>query len=156
MCKFNSSITINATCKLSFINRLQKSLTVSTFVITPINEMVSRVQLYYKYRLGYKLFLIDVTNSLCDYINGKEESKVLDFIMPQVQIYSTPKVSCPYSGPFNIRNLPLNWSIFDYVFLPTGSFMFNLTIHANKYFLWNGKFYFTIPEGKTAEDDRMG
>lgn len=147
---------VNGTCKLNFITRLQKSLTISAFAIKTINELTGRLQLFYKYRLGYKQFLIDVTSNVCDYIDGKAGSKVMDFIMPVVQKYVGRKFTCPYSGTFNVKNMPLNWEIFDNVFLPTGSFMMNITLTVGSSFLWNCKIYFNVPEVKTAEDDRMG
>lgn len=115
-----------------------------------------RIQLFYKYRSGYKLFLIDVTTNLCDYINGDGASKLMDFMFPAVQKYSVRKIKCPFTGSLNIKNMPINWGIFNYAFLPTGSFLLNVTLNANRNFHFNGKIYFNVPEGKTVEDDRMG
>lgn len=43
------------------------------------------------------------------------------------------------------------------MFLPVDNYMLNITVFANENEkIWNGKFYFLIPEGKTIEDDRMG
>lgn len=56
----------------------------------------ARIQLYYKYRVGYKLFLIDVTASNVDEnISGaeKSKSKILDYLMPTVRIYYPRKLS---------------------------------------------------------------
>lgn len=95
---------------------------------------------------------------MCEYVSGKAPSKLMDYIMPVVNKYSVRNMTCPYSGRIHIKELPVNGKIFDYVFLPAGSYMINLTLLTNhgKDYMWNAKFYFIIPEGKTIEDDRMG
>lgn len=47
-------------------------------------------------------------------------------------------------------------ALVDYLFLPAGDFVLNLTLSMKNGVIWNGKLYFILPEGKTAEDDRMG
>lgn len=47
-------------------------------------------------------------------------------------------------------------AIIDYMFLPAGNYMVKFTLSMNDEFIWNGKFFFILLEGKTAEDDRMG
>lgn len=157
MCSYNPEIYSNVSCKLSFINRLQKSYTVKLFIKKRIDSSISNVQLYYKFRNGYQLFLVNVSTDLCAYIKGDAPSKVLDYMVPWVNQYAEPKIHCPCSGWFQIKDMPLNGKIFDYLFLPVGNYMLNSTLRLkNGTFLWNSKFYFIIPEGKTIEDDRMG
>lgn len=156
LCKVNPKFSMNSTCKLSFINRLEKSLTVSNFVIDPIDNVMGRVQLYYKFRSGYKPMLVDVTCNLCDFFKGAEESKVMNLLIPKLQTYAGRNFTCPYQGIFTIKNMPINMGIFDYLFIPAGSYMLNLILRLKQEFFWNGKLYFFLPEGKTTDDDRMG
>lgn len=157
VCQFSPRYTTNGSCKLNFITRLQKSVTINSFVTKVIETVTGHVQLYYKFRNGYKLFLVNVKTDMCDYTSGKAPSKLMDYIMPAVNKYSVRNLTCPYSGWIRIKELPINGAIFDYVFLPVGNYMLNLTLFtAGNHYMWNSKFYFIIPEGKTIEDDRMG
>lgn len=43
------------------------------------------------------------------------------------------------------------------MFAPVGNYMENVTITTStNELIWNGCIYFTIPAGKTIEDDQMG
>lgn len=157
LCKFNPKMAVNGTCKLSFINRLEKSMSVSSFVTKPLDDIMGRVQLLYKFRSGYKPLLINVTCNVCDFLKGKVvDSLLFNMIMPKLQVYSARKFMCPHQGLFSIQKMPINMGVVDYLFIPAGSYMLNLTLSVKKELLWNGEMYFILPEGKTAEDDRMG
>lgn len=157
VCKFNPEYTANATCKLNFITRLQKSFTINSFVTKEIRNVIGHVQLYYKFRSGYKMFLVDIKTDMCAYVSGKVQSKLMDYIMPVVNKYSFRKLVCPYSGWIRVKDMPVNGSIFDYVFLPVGNYLLNLTLlTTGDEYMWNAKFFFIIPDGKTIEDTRMG
>lgn len=120
---------------------------------------MGHTQLYYRFRNGYQIFLIDRIISICDYLNHKAESKIIDIVLPTLKKYVTsPKNwTCPFQGRFDFEKLPINGALLNNMFLPTGSYMVNITAFVNENVeLWNGKFYFIIPEGKTIEDDRMG
>ncbi|KAJ6633327.1 Sphingosine kinase 2 [Pseudolycoriella hygida] len=150
----------NSTCKLNFISRLKKSLTVSSYVIKPVTDIIGYCQLYYRFRAGYKLFLINLDINLCDYFNKKAPSKILDIVMPVVNkhLRRNRPVTCPESvGRLEFKNIPVNSELFKFVFLPTGHYMLNLTGTTKEGdLLWNGKFYFDVPDGKTIDADRMG
>lgn len=64
---------------------------------------------------------------------------------------------CPFIGQFDIVEMPITGEFVNNMFVPTGDYMINVTFNTNTTdLIWNGRFYFTIPEGKTIEDDRMG
>ncbi len=130
-----------------------------------INDAVGYGQLYYRYRKGYEIFLIDVNVNLCDYLNKKASQKLIDIVLPHMQkhlVFNTGRnLSCPFIGQFEIVKFPLSGSIFKMLFLPVGDYMVNLTVSFGSIesldkFIWNGKVFFNVPAGKTIEDDRMG
>lgn len=103
------------------------------------------------------MFLVDIKTDMCAYVSGKVQSKLMDYIMPVVNKYSFRKLACPYSGWIRVKDMPINGSIFDYVFLPVGNYLLNLTLlTTGDEYMWNAKFFFIIPDGKTIEDTRMG
>lgn len=115
--------------------------------------------MYYKFRSGFKLFLVDVNINLCEYLNNKTSSKIIDIVFPTLKLYTKieQQWKCPFFGQFDINKLPLTGALLNNMFVPVGDYMLNLTATtASKELIWNGKFYFTIPEGTTIEDDRMG
>lgn len=129
------------------------------FITKPIDRILGHTQLYHRFRSGYQIFLIDRIINVCEYLRHKTISKIIDLVLPKLKDYITSNVtlSCPYYGRFDLEKLPLVGGTFDNMFLPVGNYFLNLTVFGNeKDFIWNGKFYFIIPEGKTIEDDRMG
>lgn len=164
--KYNPKYTENCSCKPNFVTRVQKSITSICFIKKRIDNAIGYAQLYHKFRSGYKLFLIDTNINLCDYVNNKIGSKIIDFVYPSIlkHITTPRRLRCPYYGQLNVENLPINGELFNNMFLPVGEYMVNLTATAKivenktekEEFVWNGKFYFIIPAGKTIEDDRMG
>lgn len=157
VCRFNPDYVVNGSCKLSFITRLQKKFAIKSFVTKVIDNVVGHVQLYYRFRTGYKFFLVDIKTDMCAYMNGEVQSKLMDFIMPVVNKHTLRNFTCPYSGIISVKDMPLNGAMFDYVFLPVGNYLLNVTLlTTGNVYMWNAKFYFIIPEGKTIEDDRMG
>lgn len=125
-----------------------------------IDLAVAHTQLYYRFRSGYQLFLIDRMVDLCGYINNKTTSKIIDMVLPTFKRYFTSNVTlaCPYQGRFDLVRLPLTGGLLNNMFIPVGSYYVNITVFANKKkdLFWSGQFYFIIPEGTTIEDDRMG
>lgn len=161
ICKFNPKLSTGGSCKLSFLTRMQKVLNLRMDMPKTVDNMTARIQLLYKFRNGYVPLLIDVTTSVCDYLNGKREevhTKVLGFILDAMQPYVNRSPACPYVGRFDITDMPVNMAVLNYVFLPAGNYILNLTVSdgIKDDYIWNGKIYFILPEGKTAEDDRMG
>lgn len=80
-------------------------------------------------------------------------------VLPTFKKYfsSDQNLTCPYYGRFDIDKLPITGAIFNNMFLPVGNYMANVSVATNeKELVWEGRFYFVIPEGKTIEDDRMG
>lgn len=119
------------------------------------------VQLFYKYRTGYKLFLINVDIDACDYVRNKFVSKAMDLVWPTVKKHITTDpgqdFTCPFIGRVDFTNVPLNGALVNNTFVPVGDYMLNITsvTRSNEY-IWNGRFYVNIPEGKTIKDDQMG
>lgn len=161
ICWYNTSFTSNCTCKLNFITRMDKSFTSYCNITKKMDDVLGYSQLYHRFRSGYKLFLIDTNINLCDYMKNKTTSKIIDLVLPKLLPYWSgdvgQKLDCPFFGRMYIVNMPLNGAIFNNMFIPVGDYMLNLTATTSKgELIWNGRFYFTIPEGKTIEDDRMG
>lgn len=162
-CKTNPELTTNSSCKLSFINRTTKSLTVDYVNKIKVDKILGYLQVYHRYRLGYKLFLIDLHVNICDYLNGNVASKLLDIAMPILRNYFyTPhsNLTCPFNGQFAIRNLPLTSDLFANHFLPTGRYIVNFTMTTKMFkvekFIWFVKVFFEVPQGKTVEDEGLG
>lgn len=97
---------------------------------------------------------------MCDYLKNTTGSKIFDIVLPTMRKYLTidpdKDLSCPFVGRFDIRNFPINGALLLNMFVPVGDYMVNLTSFTNNEYIWNGRFFFNIPEGKTIEDDRMG
>lgn len=128
-------------------------------ITKPLDRIFGRTQLFHRFRSGYQIFLVDRQINACDYLKNKAVSKIIDIVLPKFQDYlvSNETLGCPYQGRFDIDMLPLNGALMNNMFLPVGNYYVNLTVYTNETeFVWNGKFYFIIPEGKTIEDDRMG
>lgn len=114
-------------------------------------------QLYYRYRTGYRIFLINVSEDFCDYVNARSfKSKIISFLVPVISTYSNQVLACPFSTPYVIDKMPIDASAFENPFLPVGKYYFNLTETTHDVWIWSGQFHFTIPEGKTIEYDGMG
>lgn len=161
ICKFNPKFTANSTCKLNFITRTDKSFTGVGIITEKLDNIHVHMQLYYKYRSGYKPFLVDMTTNLCEYLRKREMSKIFDIFLPIAKKYVKTgpgqELTCPYIGPISIVELPLNGSFVNTIFFPVGDYLVNVTyLTSSMEYIYNGKFYVTIPEGKTIEDDRMG
>lgn len=158
-CHYNPKFTKNCSCKLNFINRMQKSYTSKCFFTKPIDRIFAHTQLYHRFRSGYQIFLIDRLINICDYFHNNAGSKIIDIAFPTLTKYITSPLpfKCPYYGHFDVVGLPLTGPLMNNLFLPVGNYMLNLTVfHNETELIWNGKYYFIIPEGKTIEDDRMG
>lgn len=126
-----------------------------------MDDIFYRVQLYYKYRSGFKLFLVDVNTNICDYIREKSVSKIFDLIWPTLKQYITTSpgqdLRCPFIGKFSLNKWPANGGIVNNMFIPAGDYLLNNTfLTSSMEYIWNGKFFFNVPEGRTIEDDRMG
>lgn len=118
-----------------------------------MDDVIGYTQLYYKFRSGYKLFLVDVNINVCDYITNKTHSKIIELVLPTLRNYLKLDVGqfleCPFIGRLDVINFPLTSGLFNNMFIPVGDYMVNLTATTNeKEMIWNGKFYFNIPEGK--------
>lgn len=158
-CAYNLNFTANCSCKLNFITRMQKSFTAPCLITKPLDNIFGHTQLYHRFRSGYQVFLVDRIISVCDYLSNKTKSPIIDIALPSMLPYFTSPTNwtCPFQGRLDVAALPLNGALLNNMFLPVGNYMLNITVFANENEkIWNGKFYFLIPEGKTIEDDRMG
>lgn len=159
-CRHNPEFVDFYSCKLNFINRLTKSISAFAYIKKPLDDVNFNLKLFYKFRTGYKMFLADTTINLCDYLKNITGSKVLDILLPKFLPYLTSPtgtLSCPLYGGHNVTKMPISGETFNNMFIPVGDYMLNMsTTTAKNELIWNVNFYFTIPEGKTAEDDRMG
>lgn len=138
---------------------MQKSFTAFCNLTKSLDDVRTHTQLFYKYRNGYQLFLIDLRLHICEYLTNKTSSRLLDVVMPTISQYLVidQNFTCPFIGRFDVVNMPILGSFFNNMFVPVGDYMANVTFNTNKTeLIWNGQFYFTIPAGKTIEDDRMG
>lgn len=138
---------------------MKKSFTAKCNLTQPLDDVTSHTQLYYKYRNGYQLFLVDIYLKACDYLRNKAGSKLMDIVWPTISQYlkTDQNFTCPFVGRFDIVNMPVTGSFLNNMFVPVGDYMGNVTMTTStNELIWNGKFYFNIPAGKTIEDDRMG
>lgn len=157
--KYNPRYIANCTCKLNFITRMEKSMTFHCKAIKLVDNIDLHVQLYYKYRNGFQMFLIDLHVNACDYLSKNTTSKIMETFWPKITKYliTDQEMVCPFIGRFDVVNLPVNGGFLNNMFLPVGDYMLNLTINTNsKEFLSNVKLFINIPAGKSIEDDRMG
>lgn len=115
------------------------------------------VTLYYRYRAGYKKFLIDVNADFCAYHDNKMGSGVLDLIREQFKEYSTDLWHpCPYvPGNLSISDLPLTASLVNNLFVPAGDYklIVDTRIGEERIMIM---IFFVVPAGRTLEDDKMG
>lgn len=77
-----------------------------------------------------------------------------------MRAYSNVVPMCPWNVPFEINKMPVNGNIFENPFLPVGKYYMNITERAGSLasstWLWSGQFHFTIPEGRSIENDSLG
>lgn len=154
-CKFNDDYCTNSTCKLSFVNRKDKTATVGCNVIKPINLVHTKVTMFYRFTSGYRKFLIDLDLEFCKFMDGSLTSAFMDVTMKVIKMYSNLDHPCPYIGNHSIVNMPLNSAIFGHQFVPAGQYLIDVNVQSNGTTVVFVKFYFDIPTG-TSEDDQMG
>lgn len=124
-----------------------------------MDNVRTHTQLFYKFRNGFQSFLVDIHLNACDYLRNKATSKLFDIVLPTIKeyLFTDQNFTCPFGGRFDIVNMPVTGDFLNNMFVPVGDYMANVTVNTNENeLIWNGKFYFTIPAGKTIEDDRMG
>lgn len=115
-------------------------------------------QMFYRYRTGWRIFLVNFRDNFCDYVTkNNTKSIVLNLLIPAIEKYSTPKsLSCPYVGPFIIDRMPVNAEIFQNPFVPVGKYYLNITLMYMTDLILSIQFYFTVPEGRSIENDGLG
>lgn len=112
ICKFNPKYAVNGTCKLKFVTRLQKSLTLKDYNPRPI----ANISIHYKlfYRLGYSPLLIDVTANACEFFAGDAESRAksiaLSIILPLRWTLCYKRLANQY-GKFKLQSIPSGWQL---------------------------------------------
>lgn len=158
-CQFNDKfLEKNGSCKLTFINRTHKAFTLKMFSKTMVSrEQTIHFQLFYRYRTGWRIFLINFKDNFCDYVTkGNAKAVVMNLLVPVLNKYSNVKLTCPYVGPFSITQMPANGEMFNYPFLPVGKYYLNVTLAYMDELMLSMQFYFTIPEGRSIENDGLG
>lgn len=159
-CQFNNTfLAKNATCKLTFVNRTQKAFSLKIHSLTKLSsfEEIIHYQLFYRYRTGWRIFLVNFKDNFCDYVTkGNVKSKVLNLLIPAVEKYSNTNLTCPYVGPFSIDKMPISAEIFKNPFVPVGKYYLNVTLSYVKDLIFSLQFYFTVPEGRSIENDGLG
>lgn len=125
-----------------------------------IDIVNQQVTLYYRYRAGYKVFLIDINIDLCSYYTKQLDSALMNLIREEVKKYSTNMIRpCPFTvGNLSVTNLPLTSSLLNNMFVPAGDYKLVITTKLNKEQVLAASitFYVNVPAGRTIEDDRMG
>lgn len=160
------------------MSRNIKSFTWIFTITKPVDLLHIRVTLYYRFRNGYQKFLVDVDTDVCAYYKNILGSALIDLVRKELEKYSSNVIHpCPYFGNANITGLPLTGALFNYIFLPSGDYKLVRMLHSimfvnvNKFQylkVINSTFgeqqtfgalltaYFSVPAGKTVEDDNMG
>lgn len=115
--------------------------------------------MYYRYRAGYKKFLIDLNIDVCAYHKNETDSAVMNLIRDTFVKFSTNVLQpCPIKGNLSIKALPLTAALVNNLFVPAGEYklVIDTKVNKNKEFGINLAFYVKVPAGRTIEDDRMG
>ncbi|KAG4066225.1 hypothetical protein HA402_000449 [Bradysia odoriphaga] len=157
-CQFSKKFLVNASCKLSFINRTQKAVTLKFVSITAaVTEEMIHFQLHYRYRTGWRIFLINFKDNYCDYVTkGNPKATAMNLLIPTITKYSNVNLTCPFIGPFSIIKMPANGAMFNHPFIPVGKYYLNVTMTFMEELILSMQFYFTIPEGRSIENDGLG
>lgn len=156
-CQFNKTMVTNSSCKLSFITRLTKALTLKMTPIKPIDNLRMHFKLFYRFRTGWRIFLVNISENYCDYVTEKNlKSKALEFLLPSVKNHSNQMLQCPWVTPYIMEKMPIDGRVFQYPFVPVGQYYLNVTETCHDVWIWSGQFHFTIPEGRSIENDNLG
>lgn len=158
-CQFSTKfLAKNASCKLTFINRTQKAFTLKMFSLTMADtEETIHFQLFYRYRTGWRIFLVNFKDNFCDYVTkGNAKATALNLLIPVIRKYSNVNLTCPYVGQFTIDKMPANAEMFNYPFVPVGKYYLNVTLAYFDELILSTQFYFTVPEGRSIENDGLG
>lgn len=158
-CQFSDKfLAKNASCKLTFINRTHKAFTLKMFSLTSATaDETIHFQMYYRYRTGWRIFLINFKGNFCDYVTkGNPKATALNLLIPVVRKYSNVNLTCPYVGQFSINKMPANAEVFNYPFVPVGKYYLNTTLAFADELILSVQFYFTVPEGRSIENDGLG
>ncbi len=164
-CSISKEYCSTSTCKLSFKSRRIKQLSWTCHLIKSADIVNVLVVLYYRYRAGYKKFLIDVNSDFCAYHDGHIGSKILDLVADIFKKYTTNLWDpCPYHRGMNLSltNLPLTSALVQKIFVPAGEYKLIVETKVgdkNQALLATFTklaFFITIPAGRTMEDDKMG
>lgn len=160
-CKVNKEYCSNSTCKLSFKSRRVKQLTWICNLIKTDDVVKVLVKLYYRYRAGYKQFLINVISDYCAYHDNQMGSAILDLVKETVKNNSKNLWQpCPFRVGTDVAliNLPLTSSLVQNLFVPAGDYKLIVEIRVGdeQTSLSKMTLFITVPAGRTIEDDRMG
>lgn len=150
----------HSVCKLSFKTRLVKQLTWTCNLIKRADDLNTRVTLYYRYRSGYKQFLVDVNIDHCEYHRNHIGSAVLELVHENFKNYTTNIWRpCPFlPGNLSVINLPLTSSLVNNLFVPAGDYklVIDARVDDAKLSFLLITLFFNVPAGRTLEDDKMG
>ncbi len=163
-CNTSKEYCSNFTCKLTFKTRLVKQVTWTCNLIKRIDVVSVDVVLYYRFRTGYKKFLIDVTNDFCAYHGNHVGSAVFDLVGGIFKNYTKNLWrACPfYPGEFALTNLPLIPSLVQNIFVPAGEYKLLVNVKVGDEdstsltSLTSVTIFANIPAGRTLENDSMG
>lgn len=159
-CKTSKLYCPNSFCKLSFKSRSIKQLTWTCDLAKKVDVLMAQITLYYRYRSGYKQFLIDVNIDHCAYHRNVLGSATLDLVQDIFKNYTTNIwQSCPLlPGNVSVNNLPLIASLVQNIFVPAGDYKLtvNSRVNKEKTSILLLSIFLNIPAGRTLEDDKMG
>lgn len=161
-CNTNKDFCRHSICKLSFKSRRIKQLTWTCDLTKKVDMVNVQVTLFYRYRAGYKQFLIDVNVDHCAYHRNQIGSALIELVHEVLKNHtSNIWHPCPFlPGNVSITNLPLTPSLVKNLFVPAGDYKLTLNTKVNSE---NGfvslllmKIFINVPAGRTLEDDNMG
>lgn len=116
--------------------------------------------LFYRYRAGYKKFLIDVQTDYCAYLNNTVGSALIDLIIDGYKKHATNLWHpCPFlPGNVSVTDLPLTASLVNNLFVPAGDYKLVIDIRFGEERSVGTllTIFVVVPAGLTLEDDKMG
>ncbi len=141
-----------------------KQVSWACHLVKRIDIVSVKIVLYYRYRAGYKKFLIDLTTDFCAYHDNQAGSAILDLVGGMFKNYTTNLWHpCPYHpNYYSLTNLPLTSPLVKHIFLPAGEYKLVInTLVGDKNMtslssLTTVVIFFHVPAGRTLENDNMG
>lgn len=123
----------------------EQTVTVTCDLKKPIDDLRFRVIIFAK---ELQSNLADIEEDFCGFMSGKVEAKVLAVLMPFIKQYSNINHLCPYSGPVEVKEMPLGSHLLASHDIPSGDYvLYTQVISAGKY-VYNTTSLLHVPEGK--------